>query len=125
MTASLDVAMKSRHAMSAVDDIKPLLFHPSPEEGETILEWIKKLAPSNNVDNRMMYWYLTGLSKKHGFIRTLHELTLVPLARIEKMENEFRDEYWKNGKRCPLKECGYTAKRSSTMMRHLNLKHGL
>jgi hypothetical protein len=108
-----------------IQDIKSLLIHPTPEEGETILGWIKKLASSNHVDNRTMYYYITGIAKIQGFLQTLSKITRVPLDRIEKMENEFRDEYWKNGKRCPLKECGYTAKRSSTMMRHLNMEHEL
>jgi hypothetical protein len=111
--------------MSGKESIRPLLVHPVPEADDTMLWWIKKLAGSNNVDNRTMFVYITGLAKKHGFFQALHALTRVPLERIKKMENEFRDEYWENTKRCPLKTCEYTAKWQATIRKHLKKFHDI
>ncbi len=117
------MAMKNDDASS--ESIKPLLVHPPPKADDTILGWVKKLASANSVSNRVMFLYLTEKAKQVGFLPALHVLTRVPLDGIEGIDNEFKEEYWKNARQCPIKGCSYKTKKRSTILRHLNLNHGL
>ena len=111
--------------MTRNESIMPLIIHPVPGDHDTILNWIKKLAGLNNMPLGMLLGYVKHYARKQGFFQALHLLTRYPVENIEKMENEFKDMFWKNSMQCPLKNCTYTAKKRSILTRHLNMIHGI
>ncbi len=104
-------------------EFMPLPAHPPPKRDDTIFSWMKKLANANECPMKVMFAYVTNRARERGFLEALHLLTRVPIETISMMDNEFRDEFWKYPKQCPFKECDYTTRKKTSIIKHLNKKH--
>jgi len=106
-------------------EINRLLFHIPPRINESIGSWIEELAKSNNVQFNTMYWHIMSHAQRVGLFQTLHALTGISTNHISRLTNEFEPEFWRDLKRCPLKNCDYNAKNPLDIVAHLQTQHNL
>ncbi|MHA1130952.1 MAG: TniQ family protein [Candidatus Helarchaeota archaeon] len=103
----------------------PLPAHPPPRPGESIGNWIARLASANKTSFKLMFFHINRISKSIGFLTALSEFTRVPIQQLQKLSNEFKPEFWKNLKQCPTKKCNYTAHKPHRIINHLCGAHNL
>jgi len=105
--------------------IKRILSHPVPRVDDSIGSWMEELAADNQIQFNTLYWHIVSLANEMGLYQALNTLTGISVNRISQFTNEFRQEFWKDLRKCPIKKCNYTALNHSKMAVHLQIQHNL
>ncbi|MHA1276342.1 MAG: hypothetical protein ACTSQI_20075 [Candidatus Helarchaeota archaeon] len=104
---------------------EPLPAHPTPHSDKSIGRWIERLADANKATFKLMIFHIADIAKEVGFLQALSDLTRIPLGHIAKLHNEFKPDFWKTPKECPIRDCPYTAKVMRFLFDHLAFIHDL
>ncbi len=105
--------------------VKPLPAHPPPDPNESIGKWIEKIGNANLIKFNLMLDYIMNFADEIGFEKTLNLLTRFPIKKIIELENEFKEEFWRNCKECPIKGCKYISYNKTNIFYHLAIRHHL
>lgn len=105
--------------------IKRLLFHPVPKVGDSIGSWIEELASTNQIEFDTLYWHVVSIAQERGFYQALISLTGMSINRISCLTNEFKRDFWKDPKKCPIKNCDHVSHTSCKIPKHLQTQHDI
>ena len=109
------------------DDFK-FAIHPAPAKGESMVNWLTRLAKANRMDLLGFLGYF-GLFLQHMTIRDAAiEIAQVSQEDYEGLENDLKDRYWEHLDECPINGCEFRTNAQQlyeSMGNHLKKAHKL